>query len=322
MLQNGHLKRSGSFSIKHIITRRKPGPSKQSMLGFLQTACIESSLTFPGQGENSKRALHFVDTTLRPGNQQNITVDTDESNINAVTYTPTPTKEGFSLNIQHSGDNKKIQVLCSSPNAGTSVPSIASVSRPDLPEEKKTINFPKLEKIENSIVIITSKTEGLVIDKLSHVLNLHVGKSNSEANSSSKTNDPVGTNLVIRLSTNDDCHETTQVADANTFSNSATIKLENQLDYETFDIASTSSIAFPVKTWQDLYARRIINKNNNSETLPLDKCIFIGTRKTFTILLHSFQNLYHIVAFISKPSPYCCIHFKTFTILLHSFQKA
>ena len=26
--QNGHLKRSGSFSIKHIITRRKPGPSK------------------------------------------------------------------------------------------------------------------------------------------------------------------------------------------------------------------------------------------------------------------------------------------------------
>ena len=104
--------------------------------------------------------------------------------------------------------------------------------------------------MENSIVIINSKTEGLDIDKLSHVLNLHVGKSNSESNSSSKTNDPVGTNSVIHLSTNDDCHETTQVADANTFSNSATIKLENQLDCETCDIASTSSIAFPVKTWQ------------------------------------------------------------------------
>ena len=177
------------------------------------------------------------------------------------------------------------------PKCSTFCPIHSSVSIPDLPEEKKTINFPKSEKIEISIVIINSKTEGLDIDKLLHVLNLHVGKSNSEANSSSKTNDPIGTNSVIHLSTNGDCHETTQVADANTFSNSATIKLEDQLECETFDIASTSSIAFPVKTLKDLYARRIINKNNNSETLPPD-------------WTSAFSSA------LENPLPYCCIHFK------------
>ena len=94
---------------------------------------------------------------------------------------------------------------------------------------KENNGFPQIRKNrKNRIFNCYYKQQGLDIDKLSHVINLHVGKSNREVNSSSKTNDPVGTNSVIHLSTNDDHHETTHVADANTFLNSATIKLENQ----------------------------------------------------------------------------------------------
>ena len=110
------LKKEWIVFHKTYYNTSKARPKQARACYYFYRLHVAGSLTIPGQGENSKRALHFVDTTLRPGNQQNITVDTNESSINAVTYTPTPTKEGFSLNIQHSGDNKKIQVLCSSPN--------------------------------------------------------------------------------------------------------------------------------------------------------------------------------------------------------------
>ena len=69
-------------------------------------------------------------------------------------------------------DDEKEQIFCSSQSLHKNDPSSSSTrSKPTSPflKEEKTIIFPKLEKVENSIIIINSKTEGIDIDELCRV---------------------------------------------------------------------------------------------------------------------------------------------------------
>ena len=116
--------------------------------------------------------------------KQNVTAET--SFIPNDNVTSTPRTERFSSDVEFKNAIEEKHILGSSPKICkidpiTSNPSLVGIP---LQGRKESFSFPKLEKIENSILIINSKIDGF--DKLLHVQNTSFEKTKKKDNFISK----------------------------------------------------------------------------------------------------------------------------------------
>ena len=181
--------------------------------------------------------------------------------------------------------------------------------------KKEAIFFPKLKKIENSIVIINSSTNTDNLARLwqksspeleTHLkmgfspnINLgseaeqHVEKkskaSSSDFNNETGVSETPTLNKNINLGTKKE-HCPTEHTPV------ASVEIEGNADSVNFQIPSSSSIDFPQSAWDDLYSR-CAKGDKDKIKMPND------WTETFSEIL-------------SKSLPYCCINFKR-----HKFFK-
>ena len=171
-------------------------------------------------------------------------------------------------------------------------PSTSPVSKPvsiDTSKggKKETIIFPRLEQMENSIIIINSTAGEAELDRLARISNTS-GKSqgNKDAMPSKVSNELNRESATINKS---HCTEKSELRGVPVIAlfNEQTGK--NQVEH--FTIPATTSLPFPSSHWHGLFSRRVINEQNGSERLPPDwRGIFAEAQEI--------------------PFLYCCINFK------------
>ena len=184
-------------------------------------------------------------------------------------------------------------------------------------QENKNIVFPKLEKIENSIVIINSRTDNFEIEKISNVLkSVTEEKENSSYDSCEMKNSDVDTpnprtvanpptsKVTDVLKTKNDFDGINVTRDGNFDIDSSnpstdipsysTISKKGD-GCETFTVAKNCSVTLESKIWQDLFDGRITSnsKENNTVTVTLPPDWTSAISKALSVLL-----------------PYCCLNFK------------
>ena len=215
--------------------------------------------------------------------------------------TPPPTKDLYSSNIRGSRDIRKQNTLHSFPKMRKIDSSSSSLVSKRLyigtpqEEKKETIILTRLEKMENSIIIINSSTGSTDLDKLTRVSTASGENPKKKDVMSSKVSRKLNPGNVpesVSIADDDNCHDTDkpEIPEPPVLSSVSNDQGEKN-DAETFVVPATSSLAFTASTWHDLYSERITNKQNGSVRLPTN------WRGVFAEALE-------------KAFPYCCINFK------------
>ena len=182
-------------------------------------------------------------------------------------------------------------------------------------QENKNIVFPKLEKIENSIIIINSRTDNFEIEKISNVLkSVTEEKKNSYAcemkhfdvdmpNPRTVANPPTSKVTDVLKKKNDfDGVNVTWDENYDIDPSNPSTDIPSHLTIsqkgdgcESFTVAKNCSVTLESKIWQDLFDRRITSKykENNTVTVTLPPDWTSAISKALSALL-----------------PYCCLNFK------------
>ena len=233
--------------------------------------------------EKTKQALKFV-----ASEQKDITTIRGIENDDVPPLSSPFPEVMFSSSNLHTPslirDDEKEQIFCSSPSLRKNAPSSSSICSKPLPspflKEEKTIIFPKLKKVENSIIIINSKTEGIDIDKLCRVRTTTPMQMSTEEE-----------NIISRKLCDDLNPSTANFNEKENYSVSSPIFKEekeaqsnpehaddeqsNPIPEDTntspdtksrkFIVPKTTSVTINKDTWKELYSRRI--KNTNGEDI-------------------------------------------------------